>query len=113
MKLLRGFGNNYFTFPAMLAYNVVHKLQSQISAIQTLPLFFSSSESECDENDPPAVLSEVTVIQLPKPCHCNCYFKRRTRLILLLNHYIPRCPFYCTYFAFRRTGVHPPYTLKY
>jgi len=43
-----------------------------------------------------------------KACHCNCYFKLKTRLALLLNHYIPRCPFYCTYFAFRRTGVHPP-----
>ena len=45
-----------------------------------------------------------------KACHCNCYFKLKTRLALLLNHYIPRCPFYCTYFAFRRTGVHPPQT---
>jgi hypothetical protein len=26
-----------------------------------------------------------------------------------LNHYIPRCPYYTTYFAFRRTGVHPPF----
>ena len=43
-----------------------------------------------------------------KACHCNCYFKLKTKLALLLNHYIPRCPFYCTYFAFRRTGVHPP-----
>jgi len=47
-----------------------------------------------------------------RPLHCNCYFKRKTRLALLLNHYIPRCPFYCTYFAFRRTGVHPPYTFR-
>ncbi len=46
-----------------------------------------------------------------KACHCNCYFKLKTRLALLLNHYIPRCPFYCTYFAFRRTGVHPPMTI--
>ncbi|MCF6244630.1 MAG: hypothetical protein L3J43_06300 [Sulfurovum sp.] len=43
-----------------------------------------------------------------KACHCNCYFKRKTRLALQLNHYIPRCPFYTTFYAFRRTGVHPP-----
>lgn len=46
-----------------------------------------------------------------KACHCNCYFKLKTRLALLLNHYIPRCPFYTTFYAFRRTGVHPPFTI--
>ncbi len=43
-----------------------------------------------------------------KPCHCNLFFKRKIRLVLLLNHFIPRCPYYATHFAFRRTGVHPP-----
>jgi hypothetical protein len=43
-----------------------------------------------------------------KACHCNCYFKLKTKLTLLLNHYIPRCPYYTTFYAFRRTGVHPP-----
>ena len=43
-----------------------------------------------------------------KACHCNCYFKLKTRLALLLHHYIPRCPYYTTFYAFRRTGVHPP-----
>jgi hypothetical protein len=28
--------------------------------------------------------------------------------VLLLNHFIPRCPYYTTFYAFRRTGVHPP-----
>ncbi|HFQ61944.1 MAG TPA: hypothetical protein ENK39_06550 [Epsilonproteobacteria bacterium] len=46
-----------------------------------------------------------------KACHCNCYFKLKTKLALLLNHYIPRCPFYTTFYAFRRTGVHPPQNL--
>ncbi len=43
-----------------------------------------------------------------KACHCNKIFLRKTRLILMLNHFIPRCPYYCTYFAFRRSGIHPP-----
>jgi len=46
-----------------------------------------------------------------KACHCNCYFKLKTRLTLLLNQYIPRCPYYTTFYAFRRTGVHPPFTI--
>ena len=53
-------------------------------------------------------VADAPLIKTLKACHCNCYFKLKTRLALLLHHYIPRCPFYCTYFAFRRTGVHPP-----
>ncbi|HIQ27695.1 MAG TPA: hypothetical protein EYH42_04265 [Sulfurovum sp.] len=49
-----------------------------------------------------------TPLVAAKACHCNCYFKLKTRLALLLNHYIPRCPYYTTFYAFRRTGVHPP-----
>ena len=111
MKTLRGFGKNYFTFSAMLAYNVEYKLQSQVSVMHTLLHFSSSSECDLDENDPPDELIEATQVQVQKPCHCNCYFKLKTRVKLLINHYIPRCPFYCTYFAFRRTGVHPPLVL--
>jgi len=50
----------------------------------------------------------VIVMLARKACHCNKIFLRRTKLILALNHFIPRCPYYNTYFAFRRTGVHPP-----
>jgi len=55
--------------------------------------------------------ADAPLVKVVKACHCNCYFKLKTRLALLLHHYIPRCPFYCTYFAFRRTGVHPPQNL--
>ncbi|MDX1808918.1 MAG: hypothetical protein R3331_05220 [Sulfurospirillaceae bacterium] len=50
------------------------------------------------------------ILRYIKPCHCNCIFRLKIRLILLLNIFIPRCPYYCTYFAFRRTGVHPPFS---
>jgi len=108
--MLRGFGKNYFKLSAILAYSVAHKLQSQVTSAQTL--FRLSHDSEALEaGDPPDELLEESLLQPTKPCHCNCYYKRKTRLTLLLNHYIPRCPFYCTYFAFRRTGVHPPHIL--
>jgi len=110
VSVLRGFGKNYFTLSAILAYSVAYKLQSQVSSAQTL-LRLSDRQDTLEENDPPEDLPDTTTLQEPKPCHCNCYYKRKTRLALLLNHYIPRCPFYCTYFAFRRTGVHPPQLL--
>ena len=106
---LRGFGKNYFTFAAVLAYSVQNKLQSQISSVESLFSISSSYEDvEIDENDPPLdILESVTTIN-SKPCHCNFLFNLKTRLALLINHFIPRCPYYTTYFAFRRTGVHPP-----
>jgi len=105
--VLRGFGKNYFTLSAILAHAVAHKLQSQTTSAQTLLRLSSNREME-EDDAPPESLLDNPLNQEPKPCHCSCYFKRKTRLTLLLNHYIPRCPFYCTYFAFRRTGVHPP-----
>ena len=52
-----------------------------------------------------------STLAIVKACHCNCYFKLKTKLALLLNHYIPRCPYYTTFYAFRRTGVHPPHII--
>jgi len=105
--MLRGFGKNYFTLSAILAHSVAHKLQAQVTSASML-FRLAQDKEELEEADPPEDLLETPSFQAVKPCHCNCYYKRKTRLALLLNHYIPRCPFYCTYFAFRRTGVHPP-----
>ena len=106
--MLRGFGKNYFTLSAILAHSVAHKLQAQVASVNVLRAFESDREPS-EEEDPPEALLEVrTALQPVKPCHCNCYYKRKARLVLLLNHFIPRCPFYTTFYAFRRTGVHPP-----
>ena len=34
--------------------------------------------------------------------------RKFTKLVVSLFKFIPRCPYYTTCFAFRRTGVHPP-----
>ncbi len=105
----KGFGKNYFTFSAITAYSVQGKLQSQVSAVSSLFSKQSSFEDEeIDENDPPLDILVAVEAIATKPCHCNFLFNLKTRIALLLNHYIPRCPYYTTYFAFRRTGVHPP-----
>ncbi len=111
MKAPKGFGKNYFTFSAILAYSVQNKLQNQVSSIHSLFVDKSlTSDDNFDENDPPDELLEVlTCTQNQKPSHCDCYFKLKTQLVIHLFHFIPRCPYYTTYFAFRRTGVHPPF----
>jgi len=45
------------------------------------------------------------------PCSCKKRLDIKIHLLLSLNHFIPRCPFYTPCFAFRRTGIHPPYFL--
>lgn len=109
MKLLKGFGKNYFTLSAILASSVEQKLQSQVSSLfSLLHKNISQEEKELEEEEPPCELLLVTSTLKNKPCHCNCFYKLKTRLALLSYHYIPRCPYYTTYFAFRRTGIHPP-----
>lgn len=109
MKLLKGFSKNYFTFGAILAASVEQKLQSQVSSI--FSLFHNTlvkEDKELEENDPPCEFLLVPTLIQKKSCHCNCVYNLKTKIALISYKYIPRCPFYTTYFAFRRTGVHPP-----
>jgi hypothetical protein len=109
LKKPLGFGKSYFTLPAILAYSVQTRLQSQVtSAYSMINSKISSEENEVDDIDDPPHLLELPLILNAKPCYCNSLFSLRTRLSLLINLFIPRCPFYCKYFAFRRSGVHPP-----
>ena len=55
------------------------------------------------------VYVKMLKLVVKKACHCNKIFLRKTKLILALNHFIPRCAYYNPYFAFRRTGTHPPF----
>lgn len=109
MRSPKGFGKRYFTLAAILAYSIERKLQNQtvkITSLFTQKLL--SKEEDIEENDPPSDLLVSLRMLNAKPCHCNCYYKLRTRIILKINLFIPRCPYYTTWFAFRRTGVHPP-----
>ena len=113
MKLLNGFGKKYFTLCSIQAYAVAPKLHSVITSYKNhLSTKLSiSSEDEKEEDESPPNLQEnlVSVFLLnKKPCHCDCVFKRRTAIAVALFKFIPRCPYYDTFFAFRRTGVHPP-----
>lgn len=110
MKSPKGFGKSYFTLASILAHTVQRKIESQTIKIDHLLANVTPKETtEVDENDPPAELLNLFLVTNAKPCHCKCFYKLRTRIILKINHYIPRCPYYATWFAFRRTGVHPPY----
>lgn len=110
MKSPRGFGKNYFTFGAILAYSVERTLQSQNTSLCSM-IQYRMAKEEDEIDDPPEILEALITLTPTQPCHCNCFFKLKTQLMLLLYHYIPRCPFYTVCFAYRRTGVHPPLSL--
>jgi len=110
MKAPNGFGKNYFTFSSILAYNVQNIQEAQISFASSLFCKKHYSEGQdLEEEDSPPELLELNSLVIKKPCHCDCFFHLRTKIALLINLYIPRCPYYTTYFAFRRSGVHPPF----
>lgn len=106
---MRGFGKNYFTLTAILAYSIAPRLHAQITIFNNLEYQSNSYKHNEDETPPDEelILTNSVLIQ-NKVYTCNCILKKTVRLTLLLNHFIPRCPFYTKYFAFRRTGVHPP-----
>lgn len=113
MKLLNGFGKKYFTLCSIQAFSVAPKLHSVITSYKNhLNTKLSlSSEDEKEEEESTLNLAENLIScfsQNKKPCHCDCLFKRKTALVVALFKFIPRCPYYDTFFAFRRTGVHPP-----
>lgn len=110
MKSPKGFGKKYFTFASILAHSIQNKMQNLIiKAEHTLSNKIFKESDELDENDPPnEVLTFCIQQNLNKPCHCDCFFKLITQLTVTLFKFIPRCLYYCKFFAFRRTGVHPP-----
>lgn len=115
MKLLNGFGKKYFTLSSIQAYSAATKLHSIITSTKNhlnVKLSISSEDDKEEEDSPPNLqdLIQNCYTQNIKPCHCDCFFKNRTALAVSLFKFIPRCPYYCKFFAFRRTGVHPPTT---
>ncbi len=110
MKNLRGFGKNYFTLSAITAYSTAKKLRDREVVYESRRML-KPAPKESEEDPPPDELcpgAELPCLEQTKPCHCDCIFKRRAKLAYGIYLFIPRCPYYCTYFAFRRTGVHPP-----
>ena len=111
MKAPKGFGKKYFTFSSILAYAIQSKIHS--IAVKTDYLIkhnLIKESEELDENDPPLVELLPNLIDA-KPCHCNLIYKLKIFLTIKAHTFIPRCPYYTTYFAFRRSGIHPPYYL--
>lgn len=92
----------------MLAHSVAPKLAGEMSA-HSFYIYKSTASEDEDLESPPLDETQLLLLeQQGKPCVCNRFYTLRTKIALLINHYIPRCPYYTPCFAFRRSGVHPP-----
>ncbi|WP_419770635.1 MAG: hypothetical protein ACNI3C_02245 [Candidatus Marinarcus sp.] len=112
MRHLKGFRKNYFSLSAITAYATAKKLNDNEVRSKKSAFICLSIGDEKEEESPPLEelllqISSYTVGQ--KPCYCNCFFTLKTKLAISIFKFIPRCPYYSTHFAFRRTGVHPPH----
>jgi len=109
VKAPKGFAKSYFSLASILAYSASCTLNSQIASVEALLHCRFSPKEESDEDESPPELLELHTFQNDfKPCLCSCFFNHLAHIMLHIHNYIPRCPYYTTYFAFRRTGVHPP-----
>lgn len=108
MKSPHGFGKHYFLFASIQAHITQIKLEKILNQYKELLPIKISKEISQDEDSPDISLVYQTQIINSKPCHCNSFFNRKTTLMIHLFKFIPRCPYYDTFFAFRRSGVHPP-----
>ena len=116
MRRPKGFGRNYFQLTAIQATVTAVTIHAITIATQLLSHPLSSTEAdEGDPNDPLlSLLSPLTITSEPdsrpqlRSCHCNCYFKRKTRniFISLYTKFKPR--YYCPH---RVSGISPPLPL--
>jgi hypothetical protein len=105
-RFIKGFGKRYFKLSSIVAYSTAVKLNSQevVFSLFKFDKKVQLGEIEDEAEDPPNDI----LLTNKKICNCAKAYCHKVRLTLLLNHFIPRCPYYTTWYAFRRTGVHPP-----
>lgn len=103
-RVVKGFKQSYISLLSNLSYCFapIQKLQ-KTPLIAFVHSYYIIKESICIKD-----LDFHNFHNDFKPCLCSCYFNHLAHIMLHIHHYIPRCPYYTTYFAFRRTGVHPP-----
>lgn len=110
MRLPKGFGKNYFTLRAITATVNQVSLNANTSRVQSFHMLnFQSDEleAEMDEEETAATLCMLELSA--KPCHCNCYYLKKTRKSLLLH---PNQNYFFDYFKTLNNAISPPYFMQ-
>jgi hypothetical protein len=106
VRLPKGFGKNYFTLRAITATSNQVTLNANASRVQSFHMLnFQSDEleAELEEEELAATLCPLELSS--KPCHCNCYYFRRTKKTLKLYYFQKLNP---NYFKNLNNAISPP-----
>jgi hypothetical protein len=111
VRLPKGFGKNYFTLRAITATSNQVTLNANTSRVQSFHMLqFSNDELKAELEEEELAATLCTLELSSKPCHCNCYFFRKTRKTLLLH---PNQNYFFNYFKTLNNAISPPYLRIY
>lgn len=115
--MAKGFGGKYFSLQAITATAstiTLHKRSVRTRNCHTRR--YSTADESIDESPPDELdlLFEAIEPFTPKvsrcQCHCNCFFRRRTRRALYIASFVPKLRFLFRYF---HTDTSPPLRLSF
>ncbi|MDK9693516.1 MAG: hypothetical protein OEL19_04615 [Sulfurimonas sp.] len=106
MKLPKGFGKNYFTLRAITATSNQVTLHAITSRVESFHLFHFLGNDENEELEEEAAATLALLELSAKPCHCNCYYFKRTKKTLELHPFQKLNP---NYFKNLNNAISPPY----
>ncbi len=109
MRVAKGFKGRYFTLAAIQALNSQIALHADSARYRSLFVVYRLYGEEPEE-DPPEEPPLVSCTQRAgknssKPCHCNCFFRRRAWLLFHLSKFFRRSVCRCRK---TKTGLAPP-----
>ncbi|MCF6201301.1 MAG: hypothetical protein L3J42_04160 [Hydrogenimonas sp.] len=107
-RAARGFKGRYFTLQAIQALSAEAKLSSTENSFLSRAAFYLLLSQEDDDPPDEEVICPCTkrvAIGDSKPCHCNCYFRRRAWLLFHLSKFFRRTLCRCRK---TKTGLAPP-----
>jgi hypothetical protein len=106
VKLPRGFGKNYFTLRAITATVNQISLNANASRVQNFHISnFQGDEIEAELEEEELAATLLSFELSSKPCHCNCYYLKKTRKTLLLH---PNQNYFFDYFKTLNSAISPP-----
>lgn len=114
--MAKGFKGRYFLLQAITATVNATTLHNRAVRTQTCHSYRSyMSDANIDESPPDELdlLLEAIESFTPKvsrcQCHCNCFFRRRTRCALYISSFVPKLRFL---FRYLLTDSSPPLRLS-
>ncbi len=109
MRSPKGFGKNYFSLAAIQAYSSSACSHAVYTAARTHTRSYGISADDESEAPPGEEICDLLLDEQPepsgRPCHCNCFFRRRTRAVERRVRFNKRPLCRCRR---TKTGIAPP-----